>query len=117
MKSFFAAVGIVLCLTLAAIGFFLWPNPAFSQQIPCTNEDPSERLLAQYGERMIAYGTTEAGAVLLRVFGKSGGSWTIIITRVTPPIHCVIAAGESFDVTTPDDKPKPRGTSIRYDRP
>jgi len=108
MKPAVAALIGGLALTTATTGF-----PALGQQIPCTPVDPTERLRS-FGESLIAYGTTEAGSVLLRVFGKPGGTWTIIVTQASPPLHCLIAAGEGFEMTPPADKPKPRGTSIRH---
>ena len=111
MKPVVAALIGGIAMTIAATG-----SPALGQQIPCTEQDPTEHL-SSYGERLIAYGTTEGGSVLLRVFGKPGGTWTIIVTQASPPLHCLIAAGEGFDMVPPGDKQKPRGTSVRYDSP
>ena len=89
------------------------------QQIPCSREDPSDHFLTKFGETVHVFGTTEEGAVLLRIFGNAAsGTWTILMSRATPQtLHCVIAAGQAFDVVPPGDQPQPKGTSASYARP
>ena len=121
MKSFLTAVAIALGLTLATIGFSLWPTSAFSQmqQIPCSEADPTEHFLNRFGETVHAYGTSEAGAVLLRIYANlESGTWTVLMSRASPQtIHCVLSAGQAFDVVPPGDQPRPKGTSANYVRP
>lgn len=120
MKPLLAAVALATGVVITAVWFALWPNPALSQmtgQIPCGQSDPSEHFLNEFGETVHAIGTTESGAVLLRVFGnRESGSWTIVLSRAEPPIHCVIAAGQAFNVV-PEDEQKIKGTSASYVRP
>ena len=109
-KSFLTA--IVACLAI------LIARPA-AGQVACSREDPSEHFLEKFGENIYAYGTSEGGDVLLRIFGNvETGTWTVLISRATPQtLHCVIAAGQAFDVVQPEDQPQPKGTSASYASP
>jgi len=98
---------IIACSAIAAA------RPAFSQGAPCTADDPTEHLLTKFQERVTAYGTSEAGAVLIRIFANvETGSWTIVLSQAAPPAHCLISAGEGFEILPSGEKPK--GTSARY---
>jgi len=113
MRAALAALIVAFCIAL--------PGTVLGQiqQIPCSEQDPTEHFLNSFGETVHVYGTSEAGAVLLRIFGNAeSGTWTILMSRAMPQtLHCVIAAGQSFDVVPIEDHSRPKGTSASYDRP
>ena len=75
--------------------------------------DPTEHLLRKFNERIHAYGTSEAGQILIRIFAnRETGTWTIVLSQAAPPAHCLISAGEGFEILPSVEKPK--GTSARY---
>jgi hypothetical protein len=105
-KSFLTA--IIACLAI------LIARPA-AGQVACSEQDPTEHLAGErFGERVVAYATSEAGSVLIRIFGNiATGTWTIVMSRAAPVMHCIIGAGEDFEVVPVEDQPKPKGTSSR----
>jgi hypothetical protein len=91
-------------------------TPVAGQQ--CSRDDPVEHLSRQFGEAVHAVGTAQNGSILVRVFGNAEtGTWTIIMSQAAPPTHCIIGAGEGFDVVRTARDPQPQGTSASYARP
>ena len=98
---------IFVCLAISAA------RPAVGQGVPCTADDPTEHLLTKFNESIHAYGTSEAGRILIRIFANvETGSWTIVLSQAAPPAHCLISAGEGFEILPSGEKPK--GTSASH---
>jgi hypothetical protein len=98
---------IFVCLAISAA------RPAVGQGVACSEEDPSSHLAGRFNERVVAYGTSDGASVLIRIFGNIvTGSWTMVMSRAAPVMHCIIGAGDDFEVVD-DAAAKPKGTSAR----
>jgi hypothetical protein len=77
--------------------------PAIGQklqgQLPCgKRKDLIEVLKKNYGERAVAHGLANSGAVA-EVYVGPGGTWTIVATSPNG-VSCLIGAGEAWEGNT-----------------
>ena len=86
---------------LAALFFcLLWPAPAPAQPLCDSRARVLAHLAERYGEKPVALGVTNGGALLELLRRPDGTSWTIVVT--TPPtsdrpgLTCLVAAGEGW---------------------
>jgi hypothetical protein len=106
MRSAIAALIVAVCVAL--------PLQSLAQQVACSEQDPTEHLAGSFNERVVAYGTSDNASVLIRIFGNIvTGSWTMVMSRAAPIMHCIIGAGHDFEVVD-NDAAKPKGTSAGY---
>ena len=106
MRAAIAALIVAVCVAL--------PLPSLAQQVACSEQDPTEHLAGRFNERIVAYGTSDNASVLIRIYGNIvTGTWTMVMSRAAPIMHCVIGAGDDFEVVD-DAAAKPKGTSARY---
>lgn len=71
------------------------PTPAQQPQPACAPKDQVRKILGkEYGERPVAQGATDGGA-LLEVYASESGGWSITITR--NGMTCLVQSGEGWE--------------------
>ena len=73
--------------------------PAAAQGTTClSRSDMVSALTDTYGETVQMIGSSRGGQLVVEMWGRPGGSWTVVVTS-PDGVACILAAGEDFTVT------------------
>jgi|GEM_PF-5900811 len=95
VKPLFKALRWAVIVGLALLWLAMFVRPLFAAADQCApRADVIEQLKARYGERLLFFGSL-TGEVMFELWGKEGGSWSLLFTQ-SDGTTCLVGAGHNL---------------------